>query len=587
MRDDFCVFILTHGRPNNVVTYRTVRAHGYTGKIFIVIDDNDETGEEYKRLFGDEVLVFSKDEVGEYTDQFDNFTDRRAILWARNVCWDLAKQMGYRYFVELDDDYTAWSYRRTGRRHRNSNTTALEYHNWTMKEGLNAVFEALVRVIETTPITTIALSQGGDHMGGQEPPNRFRRKAMNSFVCSTDKPFLFRGRLNDDVNTYTNLGSLGYLFFTDMELQLDQHETQSNTGGMSELYKESGTYVKSFYTVMTAPSCTRISLFGRINKRLQHDINWPKAVPLIIPQQFKKKSSIKTDNTADPVSTNNARWLTVEKSDSDAVNSTHLIKTPPSKVLNTFLDRYAEMYPINKQFAKDIIDQILRHRNSGKQLPLPEYMLELEDKWYASLDTETPDYSIYDDDYYFTEMWVCWAIYSRNYLRTLLKPFVYPLFKNIETVADLGCGIGYTTAGFKQLFPNTNVVGTNVEETCQYEFCADMGQAYRFNMVSNIRDIGQADLVFASEYFEHILEPITHLKEVLATLSPKFLYVANSFNTRSAGHFNYYSIGSDWLAADKAQSVFNKTLKHHGYRQLDIKAWNNKPALWVQEGQLV
>ncbi|EFC6976332.1 hypothetical protein DFZ72_21860 [Escherichia coli] len=39
MRDDFCAFILTHGRPDKVLTYRTLRRAGYTGKIFIVVDD--------------------------------------------------------------------------------------------------------------------------------------------------------------------------------------------------------------------------------------------------------------------------------------------------------------------------------------------------------------------------------------------------------------------------------------------------------------------------------------------------------------------------------------------------------------------
>ena len=94
MRKDFCAFILTHGRPSQVQTARTLRKHGYTGKVFIVIDDEDDAGEEYKRIYGDDVLVFSKDEVARYTDQFDNFSDRRAILWARNVCWDLARLQG-------------------------------------------------------------------------------------------------------------------------------------------------------------------------------------------------------------------------------------------------------------------------------------------------------------------------------------------------------------------------------------------------------------------------------------------------------------------------------------------------------------
>ncbi|MBF8851426.1 hypothetical protein FC325_12155 [Escherichia coli] len=43
MRDDFCAFILTHGRPDKVLTYRTLRRAGYTGKIFIVVDDEDKT----------------------------------------------------------------------------------------------------------------------------------------------------------------------------------------------------------------------------------------------------------------------------------------------------------------------------------------------------------------------------------------------------------------------------------------------------------------------------------------------------------------------------------------------------------------
>ena len=282
MREDFCAFILTHGRPDKMHTFRTLRSHGYTGKVFIVIDDEDGDGEEYKRIYGDDVLVFSKDEVGRYTDQFDNFSDRRSALWARNACWDLAKQAGYRFFIQLDDDYTRWKYRRRGTGHRFSTSVEEEYHGWKIS-NLDMVFDALIRLVETTPIKTVALSQGGDHMGGEPHKLRYRRKAMNSFVCDTQKPFFFRGRINDDVNTYVSLGRTGDLFFADMELQLDQLQTQTNPGGMTELYLDSGTYVKSFYTVMAVPSCTTIELYGRFNKRLHHKINWRKAVPLIIP----------------------------------------------------------------------------------------------------------------------------------------------------------------------------------------------------------------------------------------------------------------------------------------------------------------
>jgi hypothetical protein len=285
MRKDFCAFILTHGRPGKVRTYSTLRSYGYTGKVFIVIDDEDATGDEYRGLFGDDVLVFSKDEVGEYTDQFDNFTDRRAILWARNACWDLARQMDYRYFIQLDDDYVSWRYRRFPKNfspHANVDTITGQ-----RIKNLDAVFEALVRLIIDTPIKTIALSQGGDHGSTDQYRPRFLRKAMNSFVCDVETPFLFRGRINEDVNTYVSLGRTGELFFTDMQLQLDQKQTQSNIGGMTELYLDSGTYIKSFYTVMAAPSCATIMLMGSTRRRIHHRINWRRAVPLILPESYK------------------------------------------------------------------------------------------------------------------------------------------------------------------------------------------------------------------------------------------------------------------------------------------------------------
>lgn len=84
MRDDFCAFILTHGRPDKVLTYRTLRRAGYTGKIFIVVDDEDKTRHQYMAEFGEQVLVFSKTDIASRFDEADNFCDRRSIFYARN-----------------------------------------------------------------------------------------------------------------------------------------------------------------------------------------------------------------------------------------------------------------------------------------------------------------------------------------------------------------------------------------------------------------------------------------------------------------------------------------------------------------------
>ena len=108
MRSDFAVFILTHGRADNVVTVPAIKKAGYTGKIYFIIDDEDEQAEEYKKNFGaDRVIIFDKQAAYDRADTMDNFNDHRAIIYARNECWRIAEELGLKYFLMLDDDTKA------------------------------------------------------------------------------------------------------------------------------------------------------------------------------------------------------------------------------------------------------------------------------------------------------------------------------------------------------------------------------------------------------------------------------------------------------------------------------------------------
>ncbi len=288
MRSDFCAFILTHGRPDRVKTYDTLMTAGYTGKIFIVIDDEDKTADEYRARYGEKVLMFSKAEVAQEFDEGDNFQDRRAIIYARNACFKLAEQVGCKYFIELDDDYTGLYYRRD---------EFGDYGVWRIDNTFDDLINALIEFLDSSPaISSVAFSQGGDHIGGIDSgtngiKTKLLRKAMNTFVCSTEKPFQFFGRINEDVNTYTCGQRRGLLFFTVTQAQVNQFATQSNSGGMTELYLDAGTYIKSFYSVMYAPSCVKIKPMGDSrspHRRLHHSINWNATAPLILREEVKK-----------------------------------------------------------------------------------------------------------------------------------------------------------------------------------------------------------------------------------------------------------------------------------------------------------
>lgn len=282
MRDDFAVMILTHGRADRVYTLRSLRKGGYTGKVYIVLDNEDDQHDEYVRRYGqDRVVVFDKEAQMQKCDTMDTFGKKGVILFARNACFEIARELGLRYFLELDDDYTSFDMRFP----RDGKLSAKPCRD------LDRLFTAMIGFLEDSDALTVALSQGGDYIGGLKGKyygKMLTRKAMNTFFCRTDRPIGFIGTINEDVNTYTTLGSRGERIFSVTQAAIVQKETQQNAGGMTGVYLDNGTYLKSFYTVMTMPSCVSIAMMGSSHRRIHHNVSWVNCVPMILNQKYRK-----------------------------------------------------------------------------------------------------------------------------------------------------------------------------------------------------------------------------------------------------------------------------------------------------------
>jgi hypothetical protein len=285
MNDQFAVFILTHGRPTNVKTMATLKECGYTGRLYLVVDDEDKTLDKYIANFGkDRVVVFNKKEMADQVDEGNNFNERRTITHARNACFKIAKDLGIKYFMELDDDYISFEYRYVSRCGEK-----LKVH---YVSNLDAVLGLYLEFYKATGFSSMAFAQGGDFIGGVE--NKYAtkkpliRKCMNSFICSTDRPFQFIGAMNEDVNTYVTLGSRGVLFGTIPMISLVQTATQSQKHGITDMYLRFGTYCKAFTTVMMHPSSVRISMMNTSNPRIHHLIKWQNTTPMIVSEQYRK-----------------------------------------------------------------------------------------------------------------------------------------------------------------------------------------------------------------------------------------------------------------------------------------------------------
>ena len=284
MKDDFAVFIMVHGRPDKMWTYHALRNGGYTGKIFLIADDLDESRFEYKKIYGDELLIFDKKKAALEMEAGDNTGELRSTMFATNMTFKLAKEQGIKYFYNMCDDYTSFDYRFD---------EELKYATRTPQiTNLDKVFEIVLQYYKSIKCLTIAFAQGGDFIGGHNSgfakDIKLQRKAMNTFLCSTDRPFKFTGRMNEDITTYVNLGSKGGLFLTIPNISINQQPTQQAEGGMTDVYLEYGTYVKSLFSVMYNPSSVKVSTFETKHKRIHHRVSWNNAVPKIMNEKYKK-----------------------------------------------------------------------------------------------------------------------------------------------------------------------------------------------------------------------------------------------------------------------------------------------------------
>lgn len=281
MEANFCIFIVSHKRANKVDTYKLLKKLNYTGKVYIVIDNEDTERELYIKKFGnDKIIIFDKSKT--VLDTMDNIKERNSVIYVRNEIFTIARRIGVEFFLMLDDDYNSITHRFN---------TKLDFITKQVKD-FNLFLNVLLNFFQKTPnLTCLSIAQAGDFIGGKNNgmiESKLRiRKAMNFFICSVDRYFNFYGRMNDDVNTYILHSKLGRVFLTIPYVMLTQRLTQSNTGGLTDMYLKFGTYVKSFYSVIMSPSSVSISLMGRKNKRMHHEVAGNNTYPMILNECYK------------------------------------------------------------------------------------------------------------------------------------------------------------------------------------------------------------------------------------------------------------------------------------------------------------
>lgn len=229
------------------------------------------------------------------------------------------------------------------------------------------------------------------------------------------------------------------------------------------------------------------------------------------------------------------------------------------------LDAYLDLRPdLNREDTRAIAIATLAAARLGTETSLAA-------RWYRSLAAGAPDMAIYDDPDYVGELWACWVLYSSRYVRLLAKLDLDP-----GVVVDLGAGLGYSTAALVELYPRAVVEATDRGRSVPA--LRRVGARYGFDVFDRVGM--DADLVFASEYFEHFVDPIGHLDEILERARPRYLVVANAFTGRAPGHFLFYVHAGEIVSGAEMTRRFHRRLRAAGYEQGPDRFWNERPRVF-------
>jgi trans-aconitate methyltransferase len=232
---------------------------------------------------------------------------------------------------------------------------------------------------------------------------------------------------------------------------------------------------------------------------------------------------------------------------------------------------------IDEDFVNELHTLVKFYQGKTQVNPIDHLM----NRWQESLKT-TPDYSVYADKKYLMEVWACYYIYSRTYINNIVKKM--PELSEYNTLVDLGCGTGLTTTHFTHVFPKLKIFGTQLKDTAQWDIAEWVSKESNFVLSENTKSIGNIDVAFASEYFEHFENPIEHLYEVVEDINPKMFIIANSFNTVGLGHFEKYEHENVIVDQKDISKKFNKSMRDFGYiKHPSVKFWNNRPAVWSKK----
>lgn len=273
---NFAVYIISHERADRVETYKTLRDSGYTGQIYVVVDNEDSQLRVYQNRFGLDVLVFNKQIYINESDTLEIEHRRASALYVRNAVEFIAKESGYDAFVVMDDDITNLRFRWI----EGSTYKSLRAFN------LDYVLKWYCEYLCTCDIATLSFEHCMFYLGGvSDDKISNERWTYQIHFRNTKFPVDWISVINEDIITEISTAIRGYIWWSLPHVVFDAVAMNEENGGVKETYDSMSSYERAFLSVISQPSCCKVGYsHGKI--RILQDKK--SSYPMIIGSRYNK-----------------------------------------------------------------------------------------------------------------------------------------------------------------------------------------------------------------------------------------------------------------------------------------------------------
>ena len=276
MLDDFAIFICTYGRPDNQLTLSTLKECGYSGKIYLVLDDTDTTIQQYIDNYGsDNIIVFDKNYyINNCIDTGDNKGHYKCILYAKNAVEDIAKELQLQSFVIADDDIGKFRFRYP---------YDDKMKSVSISNNFDLILDTCIDYLLSCNIASIGFCFSQMYFSGVSVLNDLHkfRVPYNFVFRNTSINVDWHSWFGEDVITAISYNKVGQFWTVIPYVQQDISGVGSGNanGGMADIYRKTNSFKLAMCDFMYHPSSTRPYLYnGKFMAAIKKGYECPKLI---------------------------------------------------------------------------------------------------------------------------------------------------------------------------------------------------------------------------------------------------------------------------------------------------------------------